>query len=157
DYLRLLFARVGEAHCPECDAVVRARTVDGLTDDLLERYAGRRLVVLAPVVRDRKGEYRKDLEGWRLKGYTRAWVDGTERRLDESFSLARNRRHSIELVVDRLKPAPDKRARLAEAVEAAAKLGEGFVQVRADDEPPATFSTRRSCPNGHGDFPEMEP
>ncbi|GJM20297.1 MAG: UvrABC system protein A [Planctomycetota bacterium] len=157
DYLRLLFARVGVPHCVECDEVVRAQTVDGLVATLLERYAGRRLVLLASVVRDRKGEYRKDLEGWRLKGYTRAWIDGEERRLDEDIKLTRNKRHTIELVIDRLKPAPDKAARLAEAVEAAAKLGEGFVQVRCESDEPVSFSTRRSCPNGHGDFPEMEP
>ncbi len=157
DHLRLLFARLGVPHCPECGAVVQGRTVDGIVDALLKRYAGKRVAILAPVVRDRKGEYRKDLEGWRLKGYGRIWVDGVERRLDEEISLVRNRRHTLELVVDRLKAEPEKQARLAEAVEAATDLADGLVNVRVDGGASVPFSTLSSCPEGHGDFPELEP
>ncbi|HZM00598.1 MAG TPA: excinuclease ABC subunit UvrA, partial [Planctomycetota bacterium] len=119
DHLRLLYARLGEPHCPECGAVVAGQTRDAIVEALLRRYAGRRLMVLAPIVRDRKGEYRKELEAWRLKGFTRAIVDGAERRLDDRIELRRNVRHSIDLVVDRLSPAPERRGRLAEAVESA--------------------------------------
>jgi excinuclease ABC subunit A len=157
DHLRLLYARLGTPHCPECGARVSGQTLDQIVDAIVHRHAGRRLAVLAPVVRDRKGEYRKDLQGYRLKGFTRAWIDGTERRLDEPIELARNVRHTIELVVDRLKPELDKRSRLAEAVESAAVLGDGFLVVRVEDGPIETYSTANTCPEGHGDFPELEP
>ncbi len=157
DHLRLLYARLGTPHCPECGARVSGQTLDQIVDTVLHKHAGRRIAVLAPVVRDRKGEYRKDLQGWLLKGFTRAWIDGTERRLDEPIELARNSRHTIELVVDRLKPDLERRARLAEAIESAAVLGDGFLVVRGDDGSAETFSTANTCPDGHGDFPELEP
>ena len=157
DHLRLLYARLGEPHCPECGAVVAGQTRDAIVETLLQRYAGRRLMVLAPIVRDRKGEYRKELESWRLKGFTRAIVDGAERRLDEAIELRRNVRHTIELVVDRLSPSVERRGRLAEAVETAASLAEGMVGARLDDGETASFSTLKTCPRGHGEFPELEP
>jgi len=157
DHLRLLYARLGEPHCPECGAVVAGQTRDAIVDTLLQRYAGRRLMLLAPIVRDRKGEYRKELEAWRLKGFARAIVDGVERRLDEKLDLRRNVRHTIDLVIDRLSPSLERRARLAEAVEAAAALAEGLVGVRLEDGEMVSFSTLKTCPRGHGEFPEMEP
>ncbi|MFT7463954.1 MAG: excinuclease ABC subunit A, partial [Pseudohongiellaceae bacterium] len=157
DHLRLLFARLGRPRCPTCGVPVAAQSLDAIVETLLTDWAGKRLVVLAPVVRDRKGEYRKDLEGWRLKGHTRAWIDGQEHRLDDEISLRRNVRHTIELVVDRIKPEASKRNRLAEAVETACQLAGGLVWVRADGQEPLAFSTLSTCPDGHGEFPEMEP
>ncbi len=157
DSLRLLFARLGVPHCPTCGAEVRAQPVDAVVDTVLGRWKGARIAVLAPVVRDRKGTYRKDLEGWRLKGYTRVWVDGVERRLDEEIELARNERHTLELVVDRVKVEPSREGRVAEAVETACRLADGFVHVRVDGGEATAFSTRNTCPEGHGDFPELEP
>ena len=157
DHLRLLFARLGEPRCPACGAPVGGQTVDGIVGTILQQRAGRRLAVLAPVVRDRKGEYRKDLEGWRLKGFTRAWIDGVERRLDDPPELKRNVRHTIELVVDRLRLEPARRERLAEAVETAATLADGLVTVRGEDGAAEGWSTANTCPEGHGDFPELEP
>jgi excinuclease ABC subunit A len=157
DHLRLLWARLGQPHCPVCDAPVTGQDTDTIVETLLARYAGRRLAILAPVVRDRKGEYRADLEGWRLKGHARAYVDGVERRLDEPIPLARNVRHTIELVTDRLRPEPARRARVAEAVEAAVALADGLVSVRTEDGEPTHYSTLNTCPEGHGDFPELEP
>jgi excinuclease ABC subunit A len=157
DHLRLLWARLGQPHCPECDAPVTGQDPGTIVETLLARHAGRRIVVLAPVVRDRKGEYRKDLDGWRLKGYARAWVDGVERRLDEPIPLARNVRHTIELVTDRVVAGPGRRGRLAEAVEAAVALAGGLVVVRDEGGDATTYSTLNTCPQGHGDFPELEP
>ncbi len=157
DYLRLLFARLGTPRCPTCGAEVRARTVDALVDDIIERHGGERLQVLAPVVRDRKGHYRKDLEGWRLKGHTRAWIDGAEFRLDDPPTLNRQRRHTIELVIDRVVVDPKKRTRLAEAVEMSCELADGLVRLMVGPDEPETWSTRNSCPAGHGDVPELEP
>jgi excinuclease ABC subunit A len=157
DHLRLLYARVGEAHCPECGALVSGQDVDGIVEAILGNYEETRVVLCAPVVRDRKGEYRKDLEGWRLKGFTRAWIDGEERRLDEEIKLARNSRHTIELVVDRLKPSLKHRGRLSEAVETASGLSDGFLVLRDAEGGRRTYSTANTCPKGHGDFPELEP
>ncbi|MGQ0551910.1 MAG: excinuclease ABC subunit UvrA [Planctomycetota bacterium] len=157
DHLRLLFARIGIPKCPECGVPVRGQGVDEIANTLISRWNGRRLSLLAPVVRDRKGEYRKDLRGWRLKGYSRAWIDGVEHRLDVDIELARNVRHTIELVVDRLRAGEERRARLAEGVEAAARLANGQVRVRTEDGEIVAFSTRNSCPEGHGDLPDLEP
>jgi len=157
DALRLLFARLGTPHCPECGAKVASQSVTSLVDSLRERFDGQRIALLAPVVRDRKGTYRKDLEGWRLKGYARVWIDGQEHRLDDPPALGRNLRHTIELVVDRLRVEAGRESRLAEAVEAAARLADGFLVVRPEGGEPQPFSMRATCPQGHGDFPELEP
>ena len=157
DHLRLLFARLGQPCCPTCGVPVAAQSVEAIVQELLDEWSGKRLVVLAPVVRDRKGEYRKDVEGWRLKGHTRAWIDGSECRLDEQITLRRNVRHTIELVIDRIKPQPSKRDRLFEAVSNACALAGGLVWIRVESGEPVAFSTLSSCPEGHGEFPEMEP
>ncbi|HEX5010385.1 MAG TPA: excinuclease ABC subunit UvrA, partial [Planctomycetota bacterium] len=157
DHLRLLFARLGQPRCPVCGAPVAGQTIDAIVAAILAQRAGQRVALLAPVVRDRKGEYRKDLEGWRLKGFTRAWIDGSEKRLDEPADLKRNVRHTIELVVDRIKVEAVRRDRLAEAVETAATLADGLVVVRGEDGAPSSYSTANTCPEGHGDFPELEP
>jgi len=157
DHLRLLFARLGTPRCPTCGVPLSARTVDDVVERLVADHAGRRVVLLAPVVRDRKGEYRRDLEGWRLKGFTRAWIDGAERRLDERVALRRNVRHTIELVVDRLRVEEGKRGRLAEAVARACELADGLVGLRVDGGEARVLSTRNTCPEGHGEFAELEP
>ncbi|MBM3985559.1 MAG: excinuclease ABC subunit UvrA, partial [Planctomycetes bacterium] len=157
DHLRLLYARLGSPRCPTCGAPVSGQPPDAIVATLMAQRAGQRVAVLAPVVRDRKGEYRKDLEGWRLKGFARAWIDGVERRLDEPLELKRNVRHTIELVVDRLRLEAPRRDRLAEAVETAAVLADGLVVVRGEDGAASAYSTANTCPDGHGDFPELEP
>ena len=157
DALRLLYARVGQARCPRCQTPVAAQGLDALVETILEQHAGKAVAVLAPMVRDRKGEHRRALEGWRLKGYARVWIDGEEYRLDQTPPLTRNVRHTIELVVDRMRPDAAKRARLAESLQAATALADGFVWLRVDGGGPQAFSTRATCPEGHGDFPELEP
>src|SRR6476646_9016372 len=102
DYLRLLFSRVGARHCPECGTPLARRSVQQMTDQLLESLAGRKIALLAPVVRGRKGEYRKELETWERQGYLRARIDGKWCELEEPPKLARHKRHDIEIVVDRL-------------------------------------------------------
>ncbi len=157
DSLRLLFARLGIPHCAVCGAAVKAQPVDSIVETILARWPGERIALLAPIVRDRKGTYRRDLEGWRLKGYTRVWVDGVERRLDEEIELVRNERHTLELVVDRVRLEAERVGRLSEGVETACRLADGFVHVRVGKGEPTAFSTRNTCPEGHGDFPELEP
>lgn len=156
DYLRLFFARLGTPCCPTCGAIIESWSVDRIVEDVLRRNAGEPVLVLAPVIRERKGEYRKDLEQYRGRGFVRARIDGEVRRLDEDIRLHRYKYHTIELVVDRLRVDPEKSSRLAEAVEQALSLAGGQLAVlRGDDY--QSFSTLRACPDGHGSLPELEP
>ncbi|MFK7740947.1 MAG: excinuclease ABC subunit UvrA [Planctomycetota bacterium] len=158
DFARLLWARLGEPRCPECDAAIEAWSPDRIVDAIVGDHDGQAAMVLAPVVRERKGEYRKELVEWAQKGFVRARIDGTVRRLDEDIQLERYVYHTIELVCDRLTISKDSRSRLADAVEQAVGLGDGLcVLVDKAGENDRLFSTQRSCPNGHGALPEMEP
>ncbi len=156
DHLRLLFARLGEPHCPDCGALVKPQAQDQILDALLAERMGRDLLVLAPIVRDRKGAYRKELEDLRLKGFSRVRCDGEVRRLDEKIELARYARHTIEVVIDRIRLKPEKTSRLAEALEQALGLGDGLVGVLDGDEH-LMFSTRNACIDCGQSLPELEP
>ncbi len=157
DHLRLLLARLGVPHCTECGRAVQQLTLDHIVDDLLDVAAGERLQVLGPIVQDRKGEYRKELDQLRRDGWVRVRVDGTIRTLDEDITLARYEKHTLEVVVDRLKPTLADRPRLAEAVETALDLSGGVVTVLLDEEE-RTYATARACPD-HPEIslPELEP
>jgi excinuclease ABC subunit A len=157
DFLRLLWSRLGEPKCPECGASIESWSPDRIVDAIVADHAGTAALVLAPVVRERKGEYRKELAEWAAKGFVRARIDGAVRRLDEEIVLARYAYHTIELVVDRLTIGADVRSRLAEAIEQAVQLGGGLCGIAWGESGYRLFSTRRSCPNGHGALPEMEP
>jgi excinuclease ABC subunit A len=130
DYLRVLYARVGTQHCPKCGKVISAQSREQILARILELPAGTAIHVLAPVVRGQKGEYRDLFEDMLRQGYARARVDGQVHPLGEVPPLARNIRHHIEIVIDRLTIDPNVRARLAEAVESALKLGEGTLIVQ---------------------------
>jgi excinuclease ABC subunit A len=129
DYLRLLWARVGRPHCPECGEPIEGQSVEQITDRVMTLGEGTRFMVMAPVVRGRKGEYGKLLEQLRLEGYGRVRVDNELRRLDEEFELDKKYKHDISVVVDRLVMKSDLRRRLSESIEAAAGLGGGVVEV----------------------------
>ena len=129
DYLRLLWARIGTPHCPNCGEPISGQSLEQITDRLMTLEEGRRFMVMAPVVRGRKGEYGKLLEQMRLEGYSRVKVDGELRRLDEEIKLDKKYKHDISVVVDRLVMKPDLRRRLSESVEAAAALAGGLVEV----------------------------
>jgi excinuclease ABC subunit A len=137
DYLRLLWARIGTPHCPECGAEITGQTQEQIVDRLMTLEEGTKFMVMAPVVRGRKGEYGKLLEQLRLEGYSRALVDGELRRLDEEIVLDKKFKHDISVVVDRLVMKPDLRRRLSESVEAAAGLAAGLVEVELVDHKPA--------------------
>ncbi|MBR3084597.1 MAG: excinuclease ABC subunit UvrA [Oscillospiraceae bacterium] len=134
DYLRLLWARVGVPHCPNCGKEIRQQTVDQIVDQVLALPAGAKLQILAPVVRGKKGEHQKILEDARKAGYVRARVDGTVYELSEDISLEKRKKHSIEVIVDRLVVKLDLNRRLTDAVETAAKLGGGLINVIVKDE-----------------------
>ncbi len=146
DYLRLLFARLGVQHCPRCDTVMAGQTVQEMVEQVLERCASRRIAVLAPVVRGRKGEYRKELQDWFRQGYLRARVDGAWVELEEPPKLARYRRHDIEVVVDRVTVERGTESRLAEGFETALRLASGLVQVWAGEGDEVLMSQGAACP-----------
>ncbi|MCP4589184.1 MAG: excinuclease ABC subunit A, partial [bacterium] len=135
DYLRVLFARVGLQHCPECDQPITAQTREQIVGRILALPASSNLLVLAPVVREQKGEYRDLFEDMLKQGYTRARVNGEIMRLTEDPNLERNKRHNIEIVIDRLTLTEKVRPRLAEAVEAGLTLGDGTLIVQLTETP----------------------
>ena len=122
DHLRLLFARLGQPHCPECKTPISSQTPEQITDHTYAVALDETCLILAPMVRERKGEYRKELQQWAQDGFVRARIDGEIRRLDEEIELKRYEKHSIELVLDRLILSSDEKSRLTEGVEKALKL-----------------------------------
>ncbi|MGH7393947.1 MAG: hypothetical protein ACREM3_31480, partial [Candidatus Rokuibacteriota bacterium] len=163
DYLRVLFARVGVPHCPSCGRVISAQTVQQMVDRVLALPAGTRLLVLAPVVRGRKGEYRKLFFDLRRQGYSRVRVNGAVRELTEEIDLDKNRKHTIEVVVDRLVVRENLGTRLADSLETALRLADGVAQVEAVEtgvpEPPGAkaFGRTGSTDMGGGEAPPPKP
>jgi excinuclease ABC subunit A len=157
DYLRLLYARVGKPHCPVCGRPIAGQSVEQIVDQLLRLPQGSRFTVNAPIVRDRKGEYRAELEHLRAEGFTRVKVDGEQRSLDEEIELDKKFKHTIEVVVDRLVMKPDLRHRLADSVETALALADRLVTVDVVDGDSLTFSERFACPFHGVGLPELEP
>jgi excinuclease ABC subunit A len=159
DYLRVLFARIGVPHCPGCGRIIAAQTVQQMVDRVLTVPAGTKLLVLAPVVRGRKGEYRKLFFDLRRQGYSRARVNGVVHELSEDIELDRNRKHTIEVVVDRLIVRDTLGRRLADSLETALRLADGVVQVEPVDAgaEPFVFSERLACAGCGISFPEVSP
>ncbi|HEX3608584.1 MAG TPA: excinuclease ABC subunit UvrA, partial [Solirubrobacterales bacterium] len=160
DYLRLLWARIGIPHCPECGAEITGQTQEQIVDRLMTLEQGVKFMVTAPVVRGRKGEYGKLFEQFRLEGYSRVKVDGELLRLDEEIVLDKKFKHDVSVVVDRLVMKPDLRRRLSESVEAASGLAAGLVEVELVDDPeaePLLFSEQFACLECGTSIPELEP
>ena len=173
DYLRLLFARIGQVHCHRCGTEIRPQTADQIVDHVLRGSKGELGLILAPVVRHRKGEHRELVSQWQRAGYVRARFDGEVHRLDAAPKLARTKWHDVEVVIDRIKIAEDRRERITDSIETAIELADGMVVIATDDrdellsskygcpgcgasiEPPEpasfSFNSRRgSCPTCHG-------
>src|SRR5256712_7579712 len=146
DYLRLLFARVGVQHCLTCGRPIRGQTIQEMVDQILEAHAGDKIQVLAPVVRGRKGEYRKDLAQFRKLGFVRARVDGAWYELEEEIPLDKKRKHTIEILVDRLPAEPARKSRLYESIETATRLSSGLVLVLPSKGPEIVLSSEAACP-----------
>jgi len=157
DYLRLLWARIGVPHCPECGAEITGQTQEQIVDRLMTLADGTKFMVMAPVVRGRKGEYGKLLDQFRLEGYSRVQVDGELRRLDEEIVLDKKFKHDLSVVVDRLVMKSDLRRRLSESVEAAAALAGGLVEVEIVEGETLLFSEQFACLNCGTSIPELEP
>jgi excinuclease ABC subunit A len=159
DYLRLLFARIGTPHCPIDGNPVQRRTPQDIIDTILKYDGGKRLMILAPVVKDKKGEYAHIPEQYSRLGFARARVDGVVYALDEFPDLQKNDRHNIEIVVDRIATGPDMSSRVSQSVEQALDIGGGIVEIlRVDDERTDIYSQRYACVNHpNEEIPELEP
>ncbi|HET9121883.1 MAG TPA: excinuclease ABC subunit UvrA [Acidiferrobacteraceae bacterium] len=160
DYLRLLFARVGEPRCPEHGLSLDVQTVSQMVDQLMALSAGTRIMLLAPLIQDRKGEYTQIFDQLRAQGYLRARVDGTVVELDQNPVLDKKRKHTVEAVVDRLVIREGQQQRLADSLETCVKLGKGVLRVALLEQPDApefTFSARYACPVCGYSLSELEP
>ncbi len=160
DYLRLLYARVGQPRCPDHHYPLEAQTVSQMVDHVLTLDPKQRYMLLAPVVRERKGEHTQVFEQLRAQGFVRVRVDGGLYEIDATPTLALRQKHTIEAVIDRFHPREDIKQRLAESFETALKLGNGMASVQSLDEPTATphlFSSKYSCPVCDYSLPELEP
>ena len=147
DYLRLLYARIGIPHCPQCGREIKSISIDQIVDKVMLMEDRTKFMVLAPIVRDRKGEYVKQLENLKKSGYARVKIDGEIKSLDEEIKLDKNRKHNISVIVDRLVIKDDIRRRLTDSVENALKLADGLVIIEnAENGEEELFSTNNSCP-----------
>ena len=157
DYLRLLYARIGIPHCPICGREIKQQTIDQIVDQVLSLPEKTRIQVLAPVVRGRKGEHVKEFEAARKSGFVRARVDGLVYDLNEKIQLEKNRKHTIEIIVDRLVIKPDIHSRLADSIETASGLTGGVVIINVIDGEDITFSQNYACPEHGVSVEELTP
>lgn len=157
DYLRLLYARVGTPHCPECGREIKQQTVDQIVDRILSYPEGTKLQVMAPIIKGRKGEHTKELESAKKSGYVRARIDGNIYDLSENIKLDKNKKHNIEIIIDRLVIKDGIKSRLADSVELASKLAAGTVLVDIVDGEELIFSQNWACPIHGAGIDELSP
>lgn len=157
DYLRLLFARVGHAHCPQCGKPISQQTIQQMTDDVMTFPEGVKILIIAPMIRGKKGEHKSVFDQLRKEGFSRVRVDGVVRTLDEDIDLQKNKKHDIDVVVDRLVVKEGIESRLTDSMETAAKWGEGLVLVAEVDGPEHMYSQHFACPDCHISLPKIEP
>ena len=157
DYLRLLYARIGIPHCPVCGREISRQTVDDIVDSVLELPEGTRIQVMAPIARGKKGQFAKELEGAKKDGYVRVRVDGIIYDLSEKIELDKNKKHNIEIVVDRLVVKESIRSRLADSIETATGLSNGILLVDVIDGEEKLYSLDYACPEHGVSIEELEP
>ncbi len=157
DYFRLLYGRIGIPHCPKCGRPVQRHSLDEILGYILEHENGKRTEIFSPMAKNKKGEFKNLFSQVREKGYTRARVDGTTYYLEEEISIDKNKRHNIEILIDRLKISGEKRSRLAESVESALKLSGGYVLIVPEGDNEYTMTENYSCPECAIGMPEIEP
>ncbi len=161
DYLRLLYASIGEPHCPNCGTLISRQTTSQILERILASESGQGITIFAPIVRGRKGEFKKDLEKLARQGYVRARIDGELRGLEEEIALEKRRNHTIEVVIDRLVVKPGIEKRLEASIDTAAKLADGLVLVSVRGQEAADgerlYSQKLGCPNCGTSIPAIEP
>ncbi len=157
DYLRLLYARIGHPHCPQCGDPIRQQSAEQIIDAVMALPEGSKVQLLAPVVRGRKGEYKKTFEEIRQEGFTRVRVDGVTRTLYEEIELAKNQKHTIDIVVDRVEVEAKKRGRIADSIETALKHGGGLVNVALENGTEQLYSEHYACTRCGVSYEELSP
>lgn len=157
DYIRLLYARIGVPYCPNCGKKIEKQSIDQIIDNIMTLPEGTRIQVLAPVVRGRKGEYTKQLEGYQKEGFVRVRIDGENYELSDDINLDRKKKHNIELVIDRLVIKKDIISRLTESVEIALKHADKMVLIDVVGKEPKLYSCNYACPDCGFSFPELTP
>ncbi len=157
DYLRLLYARLGVPHCPVCGKEIKQQSVDQIVDKVMSIPQGTKIQVMAPIARDKKGEFQKELENARKSGFVRVRVDGIIYDLSENITIEKNKRHNIEVVVDRLVVKDGIRSRLSDSVETASKISSGLIMVNVDGEGDRLFSQSYACPDHGSSIDELTP
>jgi excinuclease ABC subunit A len=157
DYLRVLYSAIGVPHCPRCGLEISRQTTQQILQQVMALGPQERVMILAPIVRGRKGEYKKELEKLSRQGFVRARVDGVLRSLDEEITLDKRKNHTIEVVVDRLLIKPEAEKRLEASIETATKLADGLVLVARVDGPERLYSQKFACPQCGASVPQLEP
>ncbi len=158
DYLRLLFARCGIPHCPVCGKPITSQTIDQIIEEIYKYPIDTKLQILSPYARGRKGEYKKELEYLKKEGFTRAFIDGEIRELEEKIKLDKNIKHNIDVIIDRIKLKKGIRERLADSLETALRLSDGLVKILVNNEDePVMFSEKFSCPEHGISIEELQP
>lgn len=157
DYIRLLYARIGVPYCPNCGKKIQKQTIDQIVDEIMGLEEGTKIQVLAPIVRGRKGEFTKQLEGYQKEGFVRVRIDGEIYELTDDFEIDRKKKHNIEIVVDRLVIHEDIRSRLTESVETALRYANNLVSVDIVGQETRLFSQNYACPDCGISFEELSP
>ena len=157
DYLRLLWSSIGQPHCPNCGTQIAKQSTEQILKHILALRGDERIMILAPVARGRKGEYKKELEKFAKQGFLRARIDGTLRSLDEEITLDKRKNHTIDVVVDRLLLKPGLEKRLEASIETAVKLAGGLVTLAVVGGGERLYSQKMACPNCGESVPEIEP
>ena len=160
DYYRLLFSRTGHAHCPECGREICEQGVDQIIDSILSWPEGTKIQILSPVIRGKKGEHQKIIEDAKKSGFIRARIDGVTTSLDENIKLDKQKKHTIEIIVDRIVISQDSRKRLSDSVEASLSISNGIIIVlkrTEDKDEEVFFSQKNACPDCGISIPELQP
>src|ERR1700683_4085530 len=157
DYLRVLYSAIGIPHCPNCGNPISRQTPEQILEQVLALKTNERVMILAPVVRGRKGEYKKDLEKFAKQGFLRARIDGVMRSLDEEITLDRRKNHTIEVVVDRLLIKAEVAKRLEASIITATRLADGLVLIAVVNGAERLYSQKLACPDCGASVPQLEP
>ena len=157
DYIRLLYARIGIPYCPNCGKKIEKQTLDQIVNNILKLEEGTKIQILAPVIRGKKGEYKKQLEEYQKEGFVRVRIDGQVYELTDDIELDRKKKHEIELVIDRLVIKEGIRSRLTESVEISLKYADNLVLVDIQGQNPTLYSCNYACPDCGFSFPELTP